>query len=228
MVPPPHDLILSSGFLAFARHVGVVQALAERGCVPAAVVGTSSGAVVGALTCAGVAPPTILDELTQMRPLQAMRVNPLFWRGLFTAPGLRSLLERHLPPRFEDLAIPLAVGVVGRGRAHRLLTSGPLVDAVLASCAMPWVFEAVDVGGERLADGGAADRLGLAAWRAWRPDKRAWVHQVKRTAGVDVDGDRSATLWIETPRSGATFWSLGDVRRQAEEARTLAAAVLAA
>jgi hypothetical protein len=49
---------------------------------------------------------------------------------------------------------------------------------------------------------------------------------VRRTAGVDVASDRAGTLWIETPRSGASFWNLGDVHGQAAEARTLALAAL--
>jgi predicted acylesterase/phospholipase RssA len=221
------DLLLSSGFLAFARHAGVVQALNDRGLRPAAWVGTSSGAVVAALCCAGLTPAQLLDEIDGVRPWRLMRLHGRPWRGLFEAVGLRALLERHLPARFEDLPQPLAVGVVGSGRAYRLLSAGPLVPAVLASCAMPAIFAPVEVEGERLADGGAADRVGLAAWRLWRPGRRAWVHQVARTAGKDVGGDRSGTVWIQTPRSGASFWRLGDVRAQAAEAHRRAIEALA-
>jgi hypothetical protein len=221
------DLVLSSGFLAFARHLGVVQALHDAGESPAAYVGTSSGAVVAALTCVGVPVQTVLGELEAMRPLQAMRLHARPWQGLFSAPGLRALLERHLPATFAELPKPLAVGVIDSQRRHRLVGSGPLVAAVLASCAMPYVFAPVTVDGARLADGGAVDRLALQPWRLWRPGRQAWVHRVARTAGVDVADDRAGRVWIETPRSGASFWRLGDVRAQADEARRIAAAVLA-
>jgi predicted acylesterase/phospholipase RssA len=222
------DLLLSSGFLAFARHAGVVQALTDRGLQPEAWVGTSSGAVVAALCCAGLTPAQLLDEIDGVRPWRLMRLHGRPWRGLFEAVGLRALLERHLPTRFEDLPRPLAVGVVGPGRAHRLLTSGPLLPAVLASCAMPGIFAPVEVAGEPLADGGAVDRVALDAWRRWRPGRRAWVHQVARTAGTDVSSDRSGTVWIQTPRSGASFLRLGDVRAQATQAHALTTTVLAA
>ena len=133
----------------------------------------------------------------------------------------------HLPATFEGLPVQLAVGVVDAKGAHRLLTSGPLVEAVTASCAMPGIFAPVEVAGEPLADGGAADRVGLDAWRRWRPGRRAWVHQVARTAGKDVAGDRSGTIWIQTPRSGASFLDLGDVHAQAARARELAVDALA-
>lgn len=224
----PRDLILSSGFLAFARHVGVVAALRQAGEVPDAIVGTSSGAVVAALVCAGVDPLAALTPLVAAPPWRAMRLSSQPWRGLFEAAGLRAMLYTHLPERFEDLPVPLAVGVVGPGRRHALLTQGPLVPAVLASCAMPGIFAAVDVQGTRWADGGAADRLGLQKWRQWRPGRQAWVHRVRRSAGVDLHEDRSGTVWIESPRSGASFWSLGDFAGQVRETQALARQVIAA
>jgi hypothetical protein len=87
---------------------------------------------------------------------------------------------------------------------------------------MPWIFSPVAVAGRRLADGGAVDRLGVDAWRAWRPGRRAIVHEVARTAGKDVPFDASDLLVIRTPRSGARLWSLGDFAGQRAEARALA------
>ena len=139
--------------------------------------------------------------------------------------ALRQFLAPHLPEQFEDLALPLAVGVVA-GKRHQLISSGPLLPAVLASCAMPYVFEPVRVGQQWCQDGGAADRMGLDAWRQWRPGRQAWAHQVARTAGVDVLADTSGVTLIQTPRSGASFVSLGDFPAQVAQARTLALAVL--
>lgn len=135
--------------------------------------------------------------------------------------GLGEFLRPHLPERFEDLPIPFAAGVV-RGKQHRLLTSGPLLPAVLASCAMPLVFHPVRVQGQWCQDGGAADRLGLQAWRAWRPGRQAWAHQVARTAGVDVPSDLTGITLISTPRSGASFVSLGDFAGQLQQAKAIA------
>ena len=47
------DLVLSSGFLAFARHVGVLRAVERSGQDVTGVCRTSSGALVGALWAAG-------------------------------------------------------------------------------------------------------------------------------------------------------------------------------
>jgi len=150
---------------------------------------------------------------------------------------MMAFLERLLPPTFADLERPLAVGVVDPSGAYRLLHEGPLVPAVAASCAMPYVFEPIMIGGTRFQDGGAVDRLGVEAWRAWRATSvaaaaeqaapTAIAHRVRRTAGVDVAADLSGIRTIDTPRSGASFLSLGDVRAQAAEARAIALSTLA-
>lgn len=220
------DLILSSGFLAFARHAGVLSALEERRQPVDAVVGTSSGALAGALWCAGLRADTIAAELSRQRPISLMRPNLRPWRGLFQLGGMIATLERLLPPTFAELERPLAVGVIDRAGVYRLLTAGPLPAAVAASCAMPYVFEAVIVGDQPYQDGGTADRLGVDAWRAWRPGRRAIAHQVRRTAGRDVATNLRGVELVETPRSGANFVSLGDFSGQMAEARMLAVEAL--
>lgn len=222
----PPDLLLSSGFLAFARHAGVVAALQERGIRPAAIVGTSSGSVVGALLAAGYDADAIAAALRGRRPIGLMRPHLQPWRGVARLDPFVALMRSLLPPRFEDLQIPLAVGVIRPDGSHTLLERGDLPQAVVASCAMSHVFAPIVLDGVAYADGGAADRLALAPWRGWRPGRRAIAHEVARTAGRDVDGDRSGVLTIRTPRSGASFLSLGDFDGQVAQARALALASL--
>lgn len=225
MAPLPKDLILSSGFLAFARHTGVLQAFEQTGTPVAALCGTSSGALVAALWAAGLRGNDLATLLQSKPPWRLLRPSRTPWRGLFGMAALQEFLRPYLPERFEDLPLPLAVGVVV-GKRHQLVTEGPLLPAVSASCAMPYVFEPVRVGQAWCQDGGAADRLGLDAWRNWRPHQQAWAHQVARTAGVDVLADTTGVTLINTPKSGASFLSLGDFAAQVAEARMLALAVL--
>jgi len=220
------DLLLSSGFLAFGRHIGVLRAVQRSQLRIEAVVGTSSGSVVGALWLAGMSPEAIAQELQRYRPLQLLRVAKTPWRGVLSMAPFRDWLARYLPARIEDLSRPLGVGVIDLQGRHRLLTQGPLASAIAASCAMPRVFQAVDVAGEKLADGGAGDRLGVAAWRQWRPQRRALANQVARTSGKDVPADLQGVWLVQTPRSGASFWNLGDVSGQALQAEDLAWRVL--
>lgn len=205
--PAPFDLILSSGFLCFSSHAGFATALEERSLAADAVVGTSSGALAGAMIAAGYSAHELTRELSRQRPLALVRPD-LPWRGLFSTDKLIARLRdvsfateleisptsavlcpfltlasawQLLPATFEELDRPLGVGVYtikdGK-RKSLLLTSGDLPSAVAASCAVPRIFSRVHIGSEWYADGGAVDRTGVAAWRKWRPGKHAMVHLV--------------------------------------------------
>jgi predicted acylesterase/phospholipase RssA len=220
------DLILSSGFLAFARHLGVVEALQRHGIVAEAIVGTSSGALVGALVQAGTPLATIAELMSRAPPLRSLLLHHRPWQGLFSTTGIVRVLERHLPRRFQDLRGSLALGVCDTTGRHELLHEGDLMPALLASMAIPRVFPAVSIGDRRFVDGGVRDRTAVNAWRVWRPSRRAIIHVVARSRGRDVPFDEQNTLVIRTPRTHATFWSLGDFARHQAEARALAEAVL--
>ena len=221
---PSHDLLLSSGFLAFARHAGVLQAVEEANIKVEAVVGTSSGALVGALWCAGLPATEIVALIAQTRPWDLVGLHLRPWRGLLSLEPLLAWLRPRLPPRIEDLPRPLALGVSARvdGIVRPfLLREGPLAEGVVASCAIPGLFVSPLEGPHGAwRDGGAADRVMHAPWAAWRGERSALVHAVERSAGRDVPLPEGVPV-VRTPRSGASLWSLGDVRLKAEEARRL-------
>jgi predicted acylesterase/phospholipase RssA len=229
--PVPVDLVLSSGFLAFARQVGfllaVEDAVAARRIQVDGVCGTSSGAMVGALWCAGLPAARIGAELSARPPIRWLRPSPTPWRGAFSLSAARDHLAGLMPGAFRDLPRPFAVGVV-RDRAPTLLTGGPLPDAVVASCAMPWVFSPIAIDGGLYSDGGARDRTALAAWRSLRPGRRCVLHLVERSAGPDEGPVPDDVVTVRSPRSGARFWDLGDFGGQAAESRAAASAALAA
>lgn len=217
------DVVLSSGFLAFARHIGFLSALEARGLRAEAVVGTSSGSMVGALWLAGLGEHALVEELGATAPLLRLAPSTRPWRGLLDMRPVVRRLRARLPARIEDLSRPFAVGVMNERGEHELLTRGPLAEAIAASCAMPTLFRAVVVEGVAYRDGGAVDRLGLDAWRRWRPGQRAVAHWVERTAGREVETGLSDVFVVRSPRSRARLWSLGDFRAQLEESRRLAA-----
>lgn len=215
------DVLLSSGYLAFARHVGFLRALEERGLRVDALVGTSSGALIGSLWAAGLSAARLEELIARRPPLSYL--SPRLFGGLFSLSPMVTFLSAHLPARIEELPIPLAVGVVDRERRYQLLTSGPLPEAVAASCAVPYLFQAITIDGLTLRDGGVSDRVGWEAWRAWRPTRdpaQAIVHWVDRTHGKDLELPTGATV-IRSPRSRAHLWSLGPFSAQVEESAQL-------
>ena len=215
------DLLLSSGFLAFGRQAGFLQAVEERGLTVEAIVGTSSGALAGSLWAAGWSAQDLFQALTERLPLASVRPSATPWRGLLSMRAVIADLERRVPARFEDLERPFAVGVMTPDGGHRLIQSGPLAPAVAASCAIPRLFSPVPIDGVLCADGGFTDRIGARAWRAWRGERKAVVHMVDRSGGSDADPGVDGLVVVRTPRSFARLWDLGDVEARFEEARRL-------
>ena len=158
----PFTLVMSSGFFGFFAHAGVVSVLEEQGLRPARIAGSSAGALVGALWGAGVPAARIREELMALRREHFWDL----WPGLGLLRGrlFRALLERVLPVRtFDESPVPLALSVWDLlARRTVVLERGPLAPAIHASCALPVLFHPVRVGGRLYADGGIADRPGLA------------------------------------------------------------------
>ncbi|MGI5861914.1 MAG: patatin-like phospholipase family protein [Myxococcales bacterium] len=227
-------LVLSSGFLAFARHAGVALGLERLGVRPSRICGVSSGALVGSLLAAGHSASAVAELVAGITPRSYLALRLPFadgTPGLFSLDPLVALLREKLPARFEDLETPLAVGVVERATGRTaLLDSGPLPEAVAASCAVPALFAPRRIDGRLLLDGGVADRIFLTPLLERHPAEHVVVHLVassryraeKRQARVRAQLEAAAAharvTVIETERSRASLWSLGDVLRQVEEA----------
>jgi NTE family protein len=167
-------LVLSGGGAKAAAHIGAWRALVEAGLAPERVVAASMGAVVGAALCAGAEPDALLARLAAVGPrgIVKSRLAPL--KGLFApallqpAPFRRAVAELVVVARFADLHLPLTVVAtdLDRGAAVRFGAEGedaPLVDALVASCALPVYLPPVILGGRRLGDGGLLGVVPLAA-----------------------------------------------------------------
>lgn len=231
------ELIFSSGYLCFSRHVGFLRAVDS---VPGAtkkiqaVVGTSSGALAASLFAAGLSVAAIGLELSSKPPLAECRLSSTPWRGFFSVRALEQRLARVLPATFEELPLPLAVGVYENSpdKPPRLISTGPLPRAVAASCAVPGLFSPVQLGGQHYLDGGAVDRTFTRLWREWKPrgvavqQRRAIVHIIKNSGdeyvardGVEPSPDLAI---VRIPRAQAKLWTLGNFRGEEEEAYKLA------
>lgn len=164
----------------------MLAALRERGVHPDVIVGTSVGALNGAWLAGH--PDAPISELAKV--WAALHRSDVFptdpGRGLLAFAGrrrsfvdrgpLRSLIERHVPfARLEDAAVPLHVVAVEvlTGR-DVLLSSGPAVDSVLASAALPAVFDPVEIGGVPYMDGGVGNNTPISHACALGVDQ-VWV-----------------------------------------------------
>ncbi|MBO0731420.1 MAG: patatin-like phospholipase family protein [Acidimicrobiaceae bacterium] len=166
-----------------AAEVGMLQALVERDVVPDLVVGSSVGAINGALLAVDPSPAGVARLSEAWAKISGRRiftgslwdqVGNLVRHGtyLHTNDGLRTLLDDELgPAEFADLRVPFecVAACIERAEAH-WFSSGPVVPAVLASCAVPGLLPAVELDGEHFVDGGLVRSVpvGRAAQRGAR------------------------------------------------------------
>jgi NTE family protein len=158
----PFSLVMSSGFFGFYAHAGMLAALESQGLRPAAVAGSSAGGLVAGAWAAGLGAEAIAEALLALR--RADFWDPAPGLGLLRGTLFRRRLEALLPvATFETCRVPLSLSVFDlRARRTRVLRSGALAPAIHASCAVPLLFHPVSIDGRLLADGGIADRPGLA------------------------------------------------------------------
>ncbi len=164
----------------------MLAALRERGIRPDVIVGTSVGALNGAWLAGH--PDAPIDDLakvwTSLHRSDVFATDPrrgllaLAGRGrsLFDADALRSLIDRNVTfARLEDAPTPLHVVAVEvlTGR-DVLLSSGPAVDSVLASAALPAIFDPVEIDGVPYMDGGVGNNTPISHAVALGVDK-VWV-----------------------------------------------------
>ncbi|MGH2729390.1 MAG: patatin-like phospholipase family protein [Actinomycetota bacterium] len=168
--------VLSGGGPLGAMHVGALRALLEHGVYPELLVGTS----VGALNATFIAfDPSqhAVDKLEEIwRDLDDGDLFPggrfkaswarMLVRGnrVFESTGMRKLIETRLPDaQFEDAAVPLSVVATDlETGAEEIFNSGPILDPLLASTAMPGVFPPVTIGDRLYIDGGVANNVPIA------------------------------------------------------------------
>jgi hypothetical protein len=123
-LPRPVAAVVGGGGVLGAAQVGVGYALEQRGFVPDLIIGTSVGALNGAIAAAhpGMAAPWLDHVWTQLRRRDVFPLGyPSSRVSVFADRGLRRLISRAgLPSRIEQLAVPftaVAMDLVTGGQA---------------------------------------------------------------------------------------------------------------
>jgi NTE family protein len=166
---PPIGLALGSGAARGWAHIGVVRTLVAGGYVPEIIAGTSIGAVVGGCQAAGCLRE--LEDwtmaLTRRRIFSLLDLS-LGGSAIISGARLRSLLDRDLGNmQIEDLPVRLTAIATELATGHEVwLNRGPLVEAIIASYALPGIFEAARLGGRWLVDGALVNPVPVSAARA--------------------------------------------------------------
>ncbi len=169
---PRIALALGSGSARGWAHIGVIRALAEEGIEPDIVCGTSIGAMVGA--------GYVTDSLDRLevwaRALDwwdIVRFTDVKLAGGFIAgEALIEYFRKHIRDRDMEEAERVFAAVATNLNTGReiWLQTGPILEAVRASMALPGLFNPVKLNGEFLVDGGLVNPVPVSVARALGAD----------------------------------------------------------
>lgn len=160
-------LVLGGGVVRGAAHVGVFSVFEREGIRADVVAGTSVGALVGAGVAAGVSAAEMYEHFRSARWRDLARPSWGSKRGILDTGPMGELVERVCrASTFADLELPFAaVACDIRSGGTFVFTDGPLREALVASSAIPGLFEPVERDGMLLVDGGVTDVLPVDAAR---------------------------------------------------------------
>jgi NTE family protein len=164
---PRFGLALGGGAVRGAAHLGVLAVLEREGIRPDVVAGVSAGAIVGAGLAAGVPTARMVEALGKSSWPRIATPAWLSKLSMLDLSPLGALIETTTSVTdFASLGIPFAAV------ACDLLTGCPVVmdsgllrEAVVASSAIPGLFEPVRRGSEMLVDGGLVVNVPVQAAR---------------------------------------------------------------
>lgn len=169
---PGTAFVLGGGGQLGVYEVGMLRALLEADIRPDLVLGTSVGALNGAAVAAR-------PDLTMIERLEAtwrrLADDPVMGgsvlsgaanlmrtrTALYSHRRLRSLILRTLPvSKFEDLEVRFECVAANVERAsEHWFSEGSIVDAILASTAVPGLLPPVVIDGEHFMDGGLVNSI---------------------------------------------------------------------
>jgi len=178
-------IVLSGGGALGYAHIGALQALEEYGIFPTIVSGTSMGSIIGAFYANGYSPKQMCEfvkfekfykPLKIVAPL--LQVNQL---GFFSQKNILNILKKYIPNSFDSLNMPLFVSVTNltTSKIEYVNSGDSLHNYLLASSAIPTIFDAVKINGNTYVDGGVLNNFPAQPIR----------QQCKYLIGIDVKAD---------------------------------------
>jgi len=181
---PRTILVLGGGGMRGFAHIGVIRALERLGIEVDEIIGTSMGAVMGALFASGrdsyqmeeVAAEISLKDYFKLNLVKFL-VRGYRHASVYKGKVFQQFLERSLPEQhFAELARPFFCNALSltKGSSRFFGLPGadhvPVADAVYASACLPAVFEPPMIEGDYYIDGGMTETIALRLAHARGPD----------------------------------------------------------
>lgn len=206
----PFTLVLSGGGLKGLAHIGVLQALEERGMTPNLVVGSSMGSLVAAAWATGMPIDAMVQKGLGIRRrdiFQVAHVDMALKRmrspAVYRREPLDLLITSLVGDRtFEDLQHTLMVNTVELNSGMQVFWGMPglrnarVADAVFASCALPGILPPREIAERFYVDGAVVENL---------PVQVGVIHGSGPIIAVDVGSTSALRAEVQEEGFAATY-----------------------
>ena len=177
-------LVLGGGGMRGICHIGVIRAIERLGLRIDEVIGTSMGAVMGALYATGMDSRRIEEVAGEITIKDYFKLNLLKFlvkgyrhSSVYKGKTFRDFIRRWIPQEhFDELPRPFFCNALSlmTGTSRFFGFPGadhvPVADAVYASACLPGVFEPQAIDDDYYIDGGMTETIGLRLAQARKPD----------------------------------------------------------
>jgi NTE family protein len=152
-------LVLGVGVAYGFAHIGVLKVIEDEQVPVDIICGSSMGAIIAALWAIGNSSSSILQitrEFKEPKYIWELVDFTFPFLGFIKGNKLYSFLKKYVGNKtFHDVRVPLKIVASEiRRKESRVFDSGLLIDALMATCAMPGVFAPFRFREELLLDGG--------------------------------------------------------------------------
>lgn len=153
---PKVGLILGGGAARGYAHLGVLKKLENENIPIDFIIGTSIGALIGAIYASGNDVEKLFKDAKEINLLRLIRLIDLKvpQKGLTKGEKIERYLSNYIKNDFSDLDIPLYIVTTDIKTGKEIIFSeGNVIKAVRASISIPIIFEPVEFHGTKLVDG---------------------------------------------------------------------------
>jgi NTE family protein len=156
------SLVLSSGGARGLTHIGVIEALEQKGYQIASISGSSIGTLIGGIYAMGHL-PTFKEWLLTLKPKDVFHLMDFTWGsgGVMKGEKVLNTIKQFIPDqRIESFPIPFAAVTTDVNLEEEVVfRSGDFYEIVRASIAIPAIFTPVRIENNLLIDGGVLNPL---------------------------------------------------------------------
>lgn len=163
-------LALGGGAAFGIAHLGVIKILEKENIPIDMIIGSSMGALIGALWASGLNSSKLenifLEYNNNYKKTLGLLIDLCFpMMSIANGRNIRNFLKKHIGDKtFQDIKLPLKIVACNITRREELIFgSGKLIDAIMASIAIPGIFAPSKINGDLIIDGGIIEPVPIGA-----------------------------------------------------------------